>query len=461
MLMNWGELLDNGVFLPLGSVDRKKGFDAVAVDSRKVKKGTLFFALKGERTDGHLYVRQVVASGAAGIVVDSASGKADLDCWKSEAGESVAVFVSRNPLESLQKAASIYRGRFSETRFIGVTGSCGKTSCKEILGHLLSEKYKTVISPGNLNSDIGMPMALFELKAGTEAAVYEMGINRIGEMDILVSLLRPDAVVVTNIGSAHVGMFGSREKIASEKKKAVESLGNNGFAVIPGNDDFNSFLKENLACRVLEFGEDFLSGFQGVVSSGPVSSRLRFWGKEVEFCMPGYWNVQNLFAAITCSLEMGLSEDEILNGIVKVVTVAGRSEFLEGDVTILNDCYNANPDSMKASFRFFCEWDGCRGKKIAVLGDMGELGGWTSGAHREMGEWTGMQGDCLVLFTGKEMKSAFDAFSGKTENAFYAADIQSAEEILKGLVKKGDCVLLKASRSMELENLIPLLQTIK
>ncbi len=432
----------------------------VEVDSRAVRPGALFAALPGERADGHDFIAPALAAGATAVLATEEGWKrrsAVLEPALARAG-AAAVLVP-DALEGLQKAARAWRLRFPSLTRVGITGSSGKTTTKECLGRILSRKFRTAVNPGNLNSEIGLPQAMFLLRPEHEAGVFEMGINHAGEMDALVRVWEPSHALVTNIGTAHIGILGSRRAIAQEKKKIFSRISSEGSAFAWEDDEFLAFLAEGLPVRLRTFGPRTLEGFEGCRDAGLDGWILRYRGAEIAFPLPGAHNLLDALAATALADALGCGPAEIREGLEGVTALFGRSEIFRGRVTILRDCYNSNPDSAARALEF-CDSLSWPGRRIYALGSMLELGPASETAHRALGDRAGRSRADALLFFGAETAEAARAAreAGFRGPVVHTDDFDDLARAAGDLARDGDLWLLKASRGMELERLTEILR---
>jgi UDP-N-acetylmuramoyl-tripeptide--D-alanyl-D-alanine ligase len=430
----------------------------VVVDSRQVEEGFLFVALPGQRSDGHDFIPQAFERGAAAVMTATTqwSRRRDhLEGLLSSRG-SVSVIEVADTLVGLQTMAKARLRQFPDLLRIGVTGSNGKTTTKEILGAIVALDRPVVISEGNLNSEIGLPMSCFRVRTEHRAAVFEMGINHTGEMDVLADIYRPDIAVITNIGTAHIGLLGSREAIAREKKKIFSYFDGTQRAYIYESEDYEDLLKEQVRGKISHFGPTQTKGFEGSEDLGLDGTIIHWEGLRIRFPLFGAHNFRNALAAISVSAELGINKENIKEGLESIRPLFGRSQIIRGPVTVIQDCYNANPDSFQQVFAFLSalSWPG---RKIGVLGAMKELGKQSGEEHRRIGALaTASDFQGLFLF-GEEMESAYReiqnrAFRGTVD---WMTDIESLASNLRSYLREGDLLLLKGSRAAELERLMP------
>ncbi|MFP4179155.1 MAG: UDP-N-acetylmuramoyl-tripeptide--D-alanyl-D-alanine ligase [Spirochaetaceae bacterium] len=424
------------------------------VDSRKVAGGELFVALKGERTDGHRFLTEAVKRGALAVLVsksfaDSEEGKSVLD----ETG--VPVLTAANTLEALQSLGKKWVSGITGLKRIGITGSNGKTTTKELIASALSRAGNTVKNTGNLNSEIGLPLAVLSARLGHEYGVFEMGINHPGEMDVLADVLKPEYMVITNIGTAHIGYMGSREAIAREKSKALSALSSQGRGFIPEDSEWEEYMRSVSQAPLEKYGETSTPGIEEIEDLGFEGWRIRYEGRDIFFSLMGRYNLGNALAAVSVGRYFGLKAGQIAEGIETAVVPEGRSSIHTGRVTIFEDSYNANIDSMRAVIG-----EASRqvppGRLILVLGSMKELGEKAEETHKELGRICARSGAKAVLLLGEETRWTKEELKGQ---GFEGVLIQSSryEEIegeLLRCLETGDTILLKGSRTMELERFV-------
>jgi UDP-N-acetylmuramoyl-tripeptide--D-alanyl-D-alanine ligase len=430
---------------------------AVAHDSRAVSRGCLFVALPGERTDGHEFLAQAAASGATVLLVtdtQAARRHAELEDLATRYGPGIVSVP--DTLAALQSLARLrMRGLSSVTR-VGVTGSNGKTTTKEIVGSLLSRHAPTAVNEGNLNSEIGLPLACFGVNPGHRYAVFEMGMNHRGEMDVLADIVRPDCALITNVGTAHIGLLGSLDAIAAEKKRIFAHFDGRQTGFLPEEERYRVFLAEGVRGKIVFFGPGSTPGFEGSESMGLGGTLIHWEGFRIRFPLFGPHNLANALGALSVVRELGVPNAEIRDGLEAVAPLFGRSQVLTGEVTVIADCYNANPDSMARALDFLeaLPW---RGRRVAVLGGMRELGEMTGPAHAELGERLRGTGLDAVFLFGAEMEHALTAAAGGASagRISWTVDMETMGRTLEALVRAGDIVLLKGSRGLELERLLP------
>jgi UDP-N-acetylmuramoyl-tripeptide--D-alanyl-D-alanine ligase len=437
--------------------------DNVVVDSRKARAGSLFIALPGENVDGHDYIGAALAQGAACVLAATdRKGKLLASLPPSGFGQSCVIFVD-SPLAGLQGLAREHRRRMKNLLRIGVTGSSGKTTTKECIAAALAPAYPAgslIMNEGNLNSDIGLALAMFTLETSHKVGVFEMGMNRKGEMDELVSIYEPDIAVITNIGTAHIGMIGSRDGIAAEKKKIFSRFDGRQMGFVWEEDSYREFLEAEVNGKIAEFGCRTTEGLAEYHSLGLAGWKLRWSGQTILFPLPGRHNLLNALAALSVAAKLKLDPALVAGGLASVKPLFGRSEIFEGRISLVRDCYNANPDSVAAAIDL-CDSVESRGRKVYVLGSMRELGDTSEEEHRVMGIRAASSMADGLFFFGEEARASFEAArsaAGSNPVAarpdrmiFHTNDIESLKSAILAYLKDGDLVLAKASRGLALE----------
>lgn len=360
-------------------------FGSVATDSRNVRRGSLFVPLIGEFQDGHAYIEQALSSGATAVFVREKSYTENKKTYETLAKKnpSVTFIAVENTLTALQNLAGIYVKKFPNLLRVSVTGSSGKTTTKELAAAVLRQKFNVFSNRGNLNSETGLPLSCFEIRQEHEVAILEMGMNRENEIGELARTFRPNFAVITNIGTAHIGLLGNRDKIAAEKKKIFDFVGKDGVALIPADDDYAEFLSEGVNVRVVFYGEN-QNDAAFVKDAGVDGTFFEFGGETVHLKLPGKYNYKNALGAAELGRVLGLGAKEIKAGIESVSYLEGRSRIRKGKLTVLEDCYNANPDSMEKALAFASDVK-VSGKKIFILGEMLELGKNSAEEHKKIG----------------------------------------------------------------------------
>ena len=435
----------------------------ISTDSRSIKKGELFFALKGPRFDGNKFLKDALSKGASGAVVSAQVS--DLQSQNPRLG--FPLIHVQDTLTALGDVAGYWR-KMHPVPLIAVSGSCGKTTTKEMIASILKVSRCIVKTEGNLNNLIGLPLTLFSLNNIHEAAVVELGISKKGEMKRLAEICSPDVAVLTNIGESHIETLGSIDGVASEKGELFQDMDIHGTAVINIDDPRLAKMENTIRAKKVTFSlkskadvmlkESSAFSLQPSASEHGISASFIALGMEipVKLKYTGVHNLYNAAAAIAATLSLGVTKDEIKEGLCSAEPVHGRMEVLTSGrgIRIIDDTYNANPMSMEASLKMLANM---RGRKVAVLGDMLELGDMSKDAHRRIGR--------LVQDMGVSMLFVIGSFSGDiaygAKDAGMAGDrIQMAKDkneiitILTDTLKEGDNVLIKGSRVMAMEEIV-------
>jgi len=427
-------------------------FNSISTDTRKIKKGDLFFALKGELFDAHNFLEEAVKSGAGALVVSE----------KMEKKYPVPVLLVKDTLKALQDLASYNRKQF-KIPIIGITGSNGKTTTKDMVEAVLSQKFKTLKTQGNFNNEIGLPLTLLELDDSFEVAVIEMGMRGLGEIDLLSKITKPTATIITSIGETHLEGLGSIENIAMAKSEILNHLSKDGVAFFNGEDQWVQKVAEGFAGNKKFYG--FNSSFnlwaenaKTLDNEGQVFTVHAGEEKEEIFIpLYGSHNVLNSLAAISVGYQMGLNLADIAGGLKNLKLSAMRLEIIEtGKFKIINDAYNASPASVKASLQILKEV-GQKKRTIAVLGDMYELGERAKAGHQEVGAAVVREGINKLIAVGNMAKYIVEGARNEgmsSKHLFCCETKDEAREILEEIGRKDDVILLKGSRGMKMEEMI-------
>jgi UDP-N-acetylmuramoyl-tripeptide--D-alanyl-D-alanine ligase len=433
------------------------GFSSVATDSRKVLPGSLFVPLMGEFQDGHTYIPKALELGASVIFVDAAHGEGSASLLYSLGKQySASVIMVPNTLLALQDAARAYLAGFPHLRKIGITGSSGKTTTKEIVGSIFAQRYRVVMNEGNLNSETGLPLSVFRVRKEHEIGVFELGMNRRGEIAEIARVLSPSLALITNVGTAHIGILGSQAAIAEEKKSVFAFFSNDCAGFVPEDDAWREYLCAVERGTVHTFGRRSTEGFAGSEDLGIDGTMIRYEGEEIQFRLPGKYNLTNALGAIALARHSGLTPKEIKAGIESVKPLFGRAEVFRGRMTVMLDCYNANPDSMENALDFCGSLD-WKGKKIYVLGSMLELGAESGAAHRAVCAQAARSGaDCVFLYGDEMTQAGMTVDWGNTDVRFFS-NIEDLSRAINERVSPGDFVFIKGSRGMALERVCPAL----
>ena len=469
---------------------------SIVTDSRKASKGAVFGAIVGERVDGHNFIRSVFEQGAACVLSERTLEEKDVfgeDDAASEDGRKSGSFTMSDApeegrawimVESTIAALGAIAARYLDlirVPVVGITGSVGKTSTKEMIASVLSVKLRTRKTEGNFNNELGLPLTVFGLEKEDEAAVLEMGVSHFGDMTQLARIARPKRMVITNIGTCHLEFLQDREGVFRAKTEVFDYMGEDSFVFLNGNDDLLRKVSDVHGRKPVFFGVD--SRLKGVseLSPGPLvpypadlpSERcvvvtsvrpLGFEGSEcriqtprgdftVKVPVPGIHNCSNAAAATAVALSFGMSLEEIREGIESAQTISGRFRVLKAeDRTVIDDCYNANPVSMKSSLLVL---SGAEGRRCAVLGDMGELGEEEVLLHDDVGTFAASCVDHLIAI-GPLSRAMYDA-ALREKPGLSASWYESVEDFLAHTgdeIRSGDTILVKASHYMHFEKIV-------
>jgi UDP-N-acetylmuramoyl-tripeptide--D-alanyl-D-alanine ligase len=444
----------------LAAIPGQPGFSSVCVDSRKAGPGSLFVALAGSVQDGHRYVEAAFKAGASGALVEQAKvNDRGLDLEETAKRYGRTLVAVEDSLRALQDAAMVYLEGFPSLVTIGITGSSGKTTTKSIAAAIVAGERETVMNPLNLNSETGLPLAVFETRGRHQVGIFEMGMNRSREIAELARVLKPHIALITNIGLSHIGKIGSIEGIALEKKQIFLYQRESDRALIPSDCRFRDLLARDIGGTPRFYGPR-LEGLGPVRDLGLLGSEIVWAGEPVRFRLPGKHNLANAVAAIAIARELGIGDAAIRRGLESVGPLFGRSQVLSGDMTVIRDCYNANPESTAAAIDF-CDGLAHPGRKVYVLGSMLELGEASAAAHRDLALALARSAADMVFLYGGELDEAAAVLAedggGKPDRFFHTNDMDELSSALGRYVKPGDLVLVKGSRGCELERLDPVL----
>lgn len=446
--------------LLVGSGD--KVVNNLCIDSRDVRPGSLFVALPGEHADGHEFCQRAIESGAGALLVTRAAEDLS-DLLETASARRVPVVRVNDALKAVQDLARHHRSRL-HCAVLGVTGSTGKTTTKDLVTAALSASKRVVSTEGNRNNELGVPLTVLAADASTEVLVVEMGMRGAGQIEELCGIAQPTLGLVTNVGSSHIELLGSEENIARAKGELVRFLGDGGMAFLNGDDDHSSRIAESAEVPVTFYG---LSEHCGVRAEGIVldaESRVSFdlvaeaGRAPVRLSVPGRHNVYNALAAAAVALHLGVPLADVATGLANAELSAMRMEVLNcaSGVTVINDAYNANPSSMKAAVETLAAMQ-TSGRRVAVLGDMAELGSLTELAHFRLGEQVArLEIGELVTIGVRARRIAEGALAegmvGASVQSFN--EVESAGQAVSARLEPGDVVLVKASRVMGLEAVV-------
>ncbi|MDK0952564.1 UDP-N-acetylmuramoyl-tripeptide--D-alanyl-D-alanine ligase [Clostridium perfringens] len=423
-----------------------KEIKAVSTDTRKIEEGTMFIALKGENFNGNNYVLDAFNKGAKIAIVD------EVKCDLNELKEDVALIKVQNTGRALMDLAKFYREKLG-LKVVGITGSAGKTSTKDLVAAVLSDKYKVFKTKGNFNNEIGLPLMILELDSTYDVAILEMGMRGLGQIKELAEIASPDLGIITNIGISHIEILKTRENILKAKMEIATFFDKNNTLVVCGNDDFLGALPE-AEYKIVKtgVGENFKIGAKNIALE-ELSSKFTVYDgeKEEEFSLdiPGEHNISNLMLGIAIAKELGVSFEEMKRGLKNIEATSMRLELIKKDgFSILNDCYNSSPVAVKSAIDVMKNIEGKR--RIAVLGTMRELGHKSEEAHEEIGKYAKENGIEKVLCFGDFSENIKEGY-GEGCTVY-----ENKEKLIKDLLNiicDGDIILVKASRSLKFEEI--------
>ncbi|MBN2652365.1 MAG: UDP-N-acetylmuramoyl-tripeptide--D-alanyl-D-alanine ligase [Spirochaetales bacterium] len=429
------------------------GVTAAEVDSRRCGSDFLFCCLNGEKTRGSLFVEPAIENGASIVLVDRDFAVQDHDLF-NKVKEKVTIIAVDNPLEVLQLLAKVHISNFPNLIRVGITGSSGKTTTRELVALAFSSKFKVFSSSGNFNSDIGLPLMALRIRESDEVAVLEMGIDREGEMALLADIFNPQIGIITNIGMAHLGKFGSSDVIAREKSDIFKFFDEKSIGFLGEDEKYFQKITAGRAGSFKTFGLSSLAQFEITNKDSIFGPTISVGQESFNFPLVGDHNLKNLAAALVVCREFGIADADILRACSEVSLPSHRNNFIKGKVTVFEDCYNANPESMMACVGFFENVDWA-GRKIAVFGSMKELGAASESYHSDFGLALKDSEIDEVFFFGEEMLAAYDSLRGSEfqNRAYWCESFEDLVDLVKEIIEDGDLILLKGSRSMELERL--------
>lgn len=427
-------------------VDLTGEISSVCIDSRQVAAGSVFVAMQGDRADGHSYIGQALNHGAALVIAEKNNEYADAfsNCDR-------VVFVG-NSLEALQTAALQYRRTF-DIPVIGITGTNGKTTTKELVAAVLNQKYNVAVNPGNFNNHLGVPLSIFQWQREADLAVVEMGTNHFGEIATLCRIAQPTHGLITNIGKGHLEFLIDEDGVARAKAELLESLNQHGTAFL-NMDDSRLRARKLMVKQTIGFGIDSEADIKGLLEGPDQQGYYSLLIDRFHIGVPilGRHNGYNVLAAVAVGLHFGVGLNQIKHAVEGFESVKQRMQVLEiGGMTVLNDAYNANPSSMEASVRTLAQYPS-QGRRVAVLGDMAELGTAATDGHRHIGRVAAQSGIDRLLCLGPNMAEAVN--EAERQGFGSAAHFESFESLMAALeeeLKPGDVVLVKGSRSMALD----------
>lgn len=422
----------------------------IVIDSRKATENSLFVCLDGQNTDGHVFISNAIENGAVAVLIKRS--KIDQVLAQTR-NKNVGILVVDSPLIGLQNLAKNYIAQFPNINYTAITGSVGKSTTKQAVAALLSTSGRTVYTPNNLNSEIGLPLSLFQIDETTQYGVFEMGIDHKGEMDKHLSMLKPDQALITTIDRAHIEKMGSMRKIAKEKGKIFHS--DLDMAFVSKGCRYKKILTKNLNYSPYEYSYNDVH----FIDQGLLGIDVIIGDEKVRLPILGEYLLEDVVGAITLVRKMGLSDMQIVEGLKAFVPMRGRGSIVDGNITVIEDCYNASPIStnMILSYLKKVVW---AGNKKVVLGSMKELGKNSKKAHIQIAKSVYQNKLESAFLFGKEMENAYYYLKKENYrgNLFYSDDFEDLSLAVDKNKKKGDLFLLKGSRAMAIERLIPTLQ---
>jgi len=427
-------------------------FTSVSTDTRTLKKGALYIALKGDKHDGHDYVDEAFNKGAGGAVMSKSKAQSS----KSKINTKLKIqIVVPNTLKALQDIARFHRRRM-KAKVVAVTGSSGKTTTKDMIASVLSQKGRTLKTEENLNNEIGVPLTLLKLDRTHKFAVIEMGMQGPGEIEELSSVAEPDIAVITNVGKAHLEKLKTRMNIAKAKGEVLLHLKKSGTAVLNADDDFFEYLAGKAKSKkTVSFGINNKADVSASnIRDNGKNTSFVFEQKTVRLPLPGLHNVYNALCAAAAGKVFGLPAKKIASGLAVFKASSKRMDIRTNKkgILIINDTYNANPSSMRAALEVLSKQ---KGRRIAVLGDMLELGPLSKKEHSDIGRFVASSGIEILITSGDLSKHVFLTASRLVPNSryYFFKNKSSVTEKLSSIIKKGDSVLFKASRGMKFEKI--------
>lgn len=436
--------------------DPKASVSGVAIDSRLIEPGFLFVPIRGERVDGHKFIPQVMENGALCTLSDRELAEANHP-----------YILVDDTVKALQNLARHYRKALGIT-VVGITGSVGKTSTKEMIASILSQKYNVLKTEGNFNNEIGLPLTIFRIREDHEVAVLEMGISDFDEMHLLAGIALPNLAVITNIGPCHLENLGDLNGVLKAKTEIFDHM-EKGAPVFLNGDDATLCTVQDVHGETPGFfglngDTDYYAdnihnlGLQGI----ECTLHLKTMDVPAHICIPGSHMIYNAMAGAAVAEKLGLTRDEIAAGIHALVPVSGRNNMIETDtLRIIDDCYNANPISMRASLDVLSS---ASGRRVAILGDMGELGADEKKLHSEIGTYAAIKGIDIICCIGKLSKHMADAAKAVDNNAVTVLHFESKNDFIDQadqIIRAGDTILVKASHSMEFPEIVAKLTDFK
>lgn len=442
----------------------KKGvqceYSGVSTDTRKIELNNIFIALKGESFNGNEYTVEAVKKGASLCIVDEI--KFSLEEFQN-INDAVSIIVVKDTKKALLSLAKYYRSQL-DVKVIGITGSTGKTSTKDLVAVALGSKLKVFKTIGNFNNEIGLPLMIFKLDNSYDAAVLEMGMSNFGEIHSLADTAKPDIAMITNIGLSHIENLKTRENILKAKLEITDFFDSNSVLIVNNDNDLLSQINSD-KFKVVKIGMESGGDYKAdniILEETKIKFDVTEYNsnivKEFEIDIPGKHNVLNSLLSIACGRILGIKYEYLIEGIKNVETTSMRLDINSGKkFIIVDDCYNASPDSMKAALDVLSTLN-CK-RRIAVLGTMRELGDEAYAAHRDVAEYAKNKNIDYLITLG-EFNQAYDEGFNNCSNFYEFNNYDEVIEFLTKFIGRQDAVLVKASRSMKFENIVHKLKSI-
>lgn len=426
-----------------------KYVDDVVTDSRIVTNNSLYVPIIGENHDGHKFIDSAFENGCA-ITLSQYELEQDVPYIKVE-----------STFAAYKELAEYYRKQF-DIKVIGITGSVGKTTAKDMIASVLSQKYEVLKNQGNLNNEIGLPRTLFGLNSEHEIAVVEMGMNNFGEISRLSKTARPDVCVIMNIGESHIGNLGSREGIFQAKMEIFDYIHPDGVGFVNGDDDKLSSLRLNSNYDIRFFGKSdrndaYVKNIESMtMQETKATLSIDGYDLDVVIPVPGEHMVYSVLCAVQIGMLFGMTDDEIVEGIKNYKPAKMRVDAIKEDITIINDCYNSCKESIIAGVDVLTKSDT---RKIAILGDILEVGEHGERVHYEVGEVTAQKGIDIAVFCGEMSENGYNGYKKNSKSdVMYFKTKQELINKLGDIIKKGDTVYVKASRGCQFEKIVDALK---
>lgn len=441
--------ITNGTLIIGSKISKNEICEDFARDSREIKEGYIFLGIKGENINGSIFFEEAFNNGAKGAILQDI----EINEEQKEKYKDKFIIIVKNTIVAMQQIAE-YKRKLYNIPVITITGSVGKTSTKDIVANVINQEYNTLKTEGNYNNHIGVPLTIFRLKQ-EEAMVVEIGMSHFGEIKTLSNVVKPTVAVITNIGTAHIGNLGSRENILKAKLEVLEGLKDDGTIVINNDNDLlhKWYLENKEKLKIITYGIENQSDFmaENIISTEDKSTYiLKGTNQEIKVPVGGKHFIQNSLCAIAVGSIFNIPLSKINDGIKNFELTKKRMDIIktEKNITIINDCYNANYDSMKAALEYLGNIE--QKRKIAVLGDMLELGQFSKQLHEKVGEEVINNKIDVLITVGKEAENI--AIKAKTsmkhENVIECKSNIEAIEKINQLKEENDCILLKASNGM-------------